>query len=316
MVLLGCLLSACRNGNPSSTQASASAVEATNAEDAQDSPPLVLPDTATHTVADSVTGRIYPLWVALPASYGDEPGKRYPVLYATDAPYSFALVRSIRNLVGQRGRNIEDFILVGLPPQEGLSHRDSRLRDYTISNPLGKPGRNAEIYSGSAYGEADRYRDYLQRDVFALVEKTYRTDPARRLFAGHSVGGLFGAHVLLTKPEMFSAYILSSPSLWFDQREIWNIERAYAEAHNDLPARVTLYIGMYETRGDDARYYKNADMVGDNRAFQQLLQSRGYPGLEVHGEVVADEDHFTVYPSAITRALIRLLPGKGPYSSG
>lgn len=43
---------------------------------------------------------------------------------------------------------------------------------------------------------------------------------------------------------------------------------------------------------------------------------RVYPSLKIDSEVVAEEDHFTVYPSAITRALIRPLPGHGAYSSG
>lgn len=101
-------------------------------------PGVVLPDTEALRVHDPV-GRDYPIWVALPADYAAHREKRYPVLYVADALYSFPLVRSVRNLVGQQGINIENFILVGLPPQEGLTSKQSRSRDYTPSNPVRKP---------------------------------------------------------------------------------------------------------------------------------------------------------------------------------
>jgi BarA-like signal transduction histidine kinase len=112
---------------PPATQSEAKESAATAA------PGVVLPDTEALRVHDPV-GRDYPIWVALPADYAAHPEKHYPVLYVTDALYSFPLVRSVRNMVGQKGVNIEDFILVGLPPQEGLTSKQSRSRDYTPSD--------------------------------------------------------------------------------------------------------------------------------------------------------------------------------------
>jgi len=116
-------------------------------------PGVVLPDTAALRVLDPV-GRDYPVWVALPADYAAHPEKHYPVLYVTDALYSFPLVRSVRNLVGQKGVNIEDFILVGLPPQEGLTSKQSRSRDYTPSDPARTDPRDYSddvSYGGAAH---------------------------------------------------------------------------------------------------------------------------------------------------------------------
>ena len=35
-----------------------------------------------------------------------------------------------------------------------------------------------------------------------MIDARYRTDPARRAYAGHSYGGLFGAYVLTTRRDM------------------------------------------------------------------------------------------------------------------
>lgn len=271
--------------------------------------PVALPDTIAHeAVSDS--GRRYPVWVALPADYAGS-DRRYPVVFVTDGGYSFPLVRSIRNLVVTNDDSLEDFILVGLPPEVGQTSKASRSRDYTPSNPLLDP-RLRDDYSAALYGEAAAYRDFIADRVFPLIAREYRADMSRTVFAGHSFGGLFGSYVLLTRPSMFKHYILSSPSLWFHDRRIEAIERNYAAQHADLPANVRLYIGMYEQLGDSARYNRTKDMVGDTRAFERMLEARGYPGLRIDHEVLTDEDHLTAFPVAISRGLRWALPGAEP----
>lgn len=274
---------------------------------------VVLPDTEAFTVHDPA-GRDYPVWVALPASYASAPQRRYPVLYVTDALYSFPLVRSIRNLVGQGGRNVEDFILVGLPPQQGLSSRQSRSRDYTPTSPV----RSADDdYSDDvSYGGAAHYRDFVAERVLPRIDAQYRTDPSRRAFAGHSYGGLFGSYVLLTRPQMFQSYILSSPSLWFDHKVIERIEQDYADGHRSLNARVLLTIGSLETTHPAPPFPQRNDMLLHNQQFAERLRSRGYQGLQVDTGVQEGEDHLTAYPSSITRALLQVFPGSGPYDGG
>ncbi|MEG0184417.1 MAG: alpha/beta hydrolase-fold protein, partial [Stenotrophomonas sp.] len=217
---------------------------------------VMLPDTESLQVHDPI-GRDYALWVALPASYAAQPQKHYPVVYVTDALYSFPLVRSVRNLVGQQGVNIEDFILVGLPPQDGLTSKQSRSRDYTPSNPQRTAGTD---YSDDVtYGGAAHYRDFLATTVLPAIDARYRTDPARRIFAGHSYGALFGAYVLTTQPDMFSTYVLSSPSLWFDQLLLPRMQDAAAIPLQ--PTRVLLSVGSYETDKPGPRYSTGNDML-------------------------------------------------------
>jgi len=273
-------------------------------------PGVVLPDTESLRVHDPI-GRDYALWVALPAGYAAHPQKRYPVVYVTDALYSFPLVRSVRNLVGQQGVNIEDFILVGLPPQEGLTSKQSRSRDYTPSDPVRTP---AGYYSDDVtYGGAAHYRDFLSDHALPLIDARYRTDPARRVFAGHSYGALLGAYVLTTQPDMFGTYILSSPSLWFDQGLLPRMQDAAVMPSQ--PIRVLLSVGGYETVKPGPRYSTGNDMLRQAADFAGQLRCSGRK-LQVENIVIDGEDHLTVYPRVITRALLEVLPGEGPYTGG
>ncbi len=42
----------------------------------------------------------------------------------------------------------------------------------------------------------------------------------------------------------------------------------------------------------------------DMKRFERQLKSHRYPGLSVQSEVIADEDHLTVAPAALTRGLL------------
>ncbi len=279
--------------------------------------PLTLENSSVHLLTAQGSGRVYPVWVDLPRSYA-EPGsaqRRYPVVLAPDAPWSFPYLRTVRNLVGRRGQNIEDFILVGLAPEQGMSHVDARARDYTPTDPRSRPATSHE-YGSPRYGEAAAHQRFLADQVLPAIAQNYRADAKRQVFIGHSYGSLLGLQVLLSQPDLFSHYILGSPSLWFDQRSAFELERAAAERRKDLPARVMMYAGGFETPGKTPRHYKDGDLIGDMKRFERQLAGRRYPSLSIASRVVADEDHYTVFPSLAARGLTWALPGSGPYLSG
>lgn len=144
--------------------------------------PVRLSATQVVPLPSAKTGRKYDLWVAYPAGYDAK--KKYPVVFVLDAGYAFPLVRSIRNLLGQQGRNIEDFILVGLPPETGLSSKESRSRDYTFSDPLLNPNNDPSDYSAPKYGEAELFREYLETQVLPYALKELNADPQKLIFVG------------------------------------------------------------------------------------------------------------------------------------
>lgn len=264
--------------------------------------PYVLKGTQVWTVPDPVSGRDYEVFVSLPASYESSPDRRYPVVYVTDADYAFPIIRQIARRMNLNGPVIEEFILVGLSYARDDTPTASRNRDYT---PTPNGPRRA---SSTVHGGGPAYQTYLKTQALPFIEQRFRADPARRVLLGHSYGGLLGAQILFTEPELFSGYVLGSPSFWFDRRHIMTMEAAYARTHRDLKADVFMYIGGWEIPGPDRRNTSDADMVGDVRRMEETLQSRHYPGLMVRSVVLTDEDHLTVAPVGFTRALMAVLP--------
>ncbi len=276
-------------------------------------PRVELPNTYVHELPTIDTQHKHQVWVHVPSTYAQS-DKPMPVVFVTDAGYSFPLIRSIRNRIGKRGQNLEEFILVGLPHEPGIPANDSRSRDYTPTNPLLDANRKPGNYVASIYGQAGAYRDYIEKQVFPMIAKHYRADLKRTVYMGQSYGGLFGAYVLLTKPDLFQTYLLGSASFWFDRQSILPIEAAYAKSHKDLKARVKMYTGSFEAIKPGPRYTTEFDLTADMLAFETLLKSRNYPNLSIQSEVLIDEDHLTMGTSFITRGLLWALPGRGPYN--
>jgi predicted alpha/beta superfamily hydrolase len=180
----------------------------------------------------------------------------------------------------------------------------SRRRDYTPSE------RGAsDAPAGAVHGQSLRYRDYIHDTVTPFIEGKYRTRPDKRIYVGHSYGGLLGAQILMTRPEMFSGYVLGSPSFWFDKKHLLKEAPKLLDKAGPIEAAVYMYVGEYEAlRPGDKRYMQEVDMVADNASFAALLTARKYPGLRITSEVLKDEDHLSVAPRGFTQGLLTLLP--------
>ena len=232
--------------------------------------PYVLEGTEVHSIPSKILKRDYEIIVNLPDSYA-KGTKSFPVLFITDANYAFPVIRSINRRVSDNGERLQEFILVALSYSKGDSPVKNRNRDYTPTDIDAQKARDAD-QDGEAYGEAEGYRRCLKEVVFPYVAKNFRADMTRKVFMGHSYGSLFGTHMLLTEPEMFSHVILSSPSLWIDKYVMLDAEREYARTHKDLRAAVLLMTGSYETLkpgSTSKRFNTRADMVLDMKSFEK-----------------------------------------------
>ena len=247
--------------------------------------------TNSHTLAieSQLLGRDYELYIKLPRNYFDEnsQSKRYPVLYLNDGPHTFKVASGVTHFP-----SMDKAILVGVSFAKGENGQFSRVRDLTPE--IDKSWVNYKT------GGAPAYLDFIQNEIFPLIDGQYRTDVNKRMLAGHSLGGSFAAWVLVTKPALFSAYVLSSPSLWFKQDLIFSLEEKYADKHAKLNAKVFMATGALETLKNGMRN----DMVNGHKRFMKRLESRKYQGLKIKGEVVEGTDHYSTFPISLTKGLM------------
>jgi predicted alpha/beta superfamily hydrolase len=271
----------------------------------------------------SSVGDTFRIFVARPAFAG--PG-RYPLILTTDGNIAFTLVTSIQRTLAL-GEIPPAFVVgVGYPTEGGFPQAvQKRNRDYTPTN----GGEYARTILGSnAEPGAAKFLALLTNELFPALRERHAIDTNEPTFVGTSLGGLFGAWTLLTAPATFSRYVLGSPSLFWNNEEVWLWEAECARVHSDLRARVFLGAGELETASvtrqgawaiaengpahlrdraratiaccDQQGWPRTAEMVPE---LANKLSSRGYPSLRVRGQNLPDETHLSAAPALISRGL-------------
>ncbi len=228
-------------------------------------------------------GTAFDLFVALPTGYVADGSVEYPVFYLIDASQTFAALVQMYRLM-EFGGDLPPMILVGVD-RAGVSWDEwfvARMFDLTptvdpdfesqFSEALG-----AEVRSGGA----DAYLGILENEIIPWVEARYPQAPARGL-GGFSLGGLFAVHALLSSPTTFTHYLVASPSLFWDDRVLFDSEVAYAEKSGDLQARVFLSAGSQEPT-----------LLRDVLRMAETLEARGYAGLQIESQTLPDETHMS-----------------------
>ncbi|MEL6322960.1 MAG: alpha/beta hydrolase-fold protein [Pseudomonadota bacterium] len=252
------------------------------------------------TLQSTSLDRSYDLYIKLPPGYGAKENQTrvYPIIIFNDGGYCWltavGATRAPFNLGGY-----EHAILIGMSYAKGNDGVSSRVRDYT-------PTRNPEWRRFETGGAPD-YLDFLKAEVVPFIEAEYRADPKRRMLVGHSLGGLFAAYALLREPGLFSDYVLSSPSFWFHDGVIFDLEQQAAAQKTEIAGRVFLSIGSTETPAINGGQH---DMVKQAADFADILRARGHKHLEVRDVVYNDATHLTAYPIALVDALRWMLPGE------
>ena len=242
-----------------------------------------------YTINSKVLGRKYDLFIKTPHDYFNvnSKSKKYPVLYLNDAPHTFKVATGVTHIT-----NMDKALVVGISFAHGEDGQSSRVRDLTPEVD--------ESWKNYKTGGAPDYQKFIEEEVFVFVEKNYRTNINQRILSGHSLGGSFGAWVLLTKPELFSHYILTSPSFWFKRDLIFDLEEHYFKNHKSLEAVVFIATGALETLENGMRN----DMVDGHIKFLKRLRSRNYQGIIIHDEIVDGTDHYSTFPVGLAKGLM------------
>ncbi|MFD2183336.1 alpha/beta hydrolase [Rhodoplanes azumiensis] len=280
-------------------------------------PPAALPHTRVETMRsrDGLEHRVY---VARPHGKPPSPAG-YPLILITDANAAFATVAEAVSLRSRRTEvtGVVPAAVVGLgyPIDEPLD-LVRRTFDYTPAprGPLTMPPRP----DGSGWppvGGADRFLDFIEADVLPAIGRDVPLDPTRRTLFGHSFGGLFTLYALFTRPGLFRTCVAASPSIWFADRVILAHERDFVAAlRPDADLRLLITMGGCEQEpttvecdavdADTRIAWKQRNRMVDNaREMAARLAPLAGRGLTVDYVEFPDEDHVSVVPAAISRAV-------------
>lgn len=251
-------------------------------------------------------------------------GAKVPVLYVLDADVGFALAAEIARLRGLMGMQ-PTAMVVGIG--YGVDFLEfAKLRTADLTPPLSEAGRaamgNMASFIGEQDGGADAFLTFLTDTLAPEISRRYPEASADdRILSGHSLGGLFTAYALLTRPEAFRTFLINSPSLWWDGFAINGHFPAFAGKVAALEAKPRVLIGVGGQEQDVPTKVPPAmqmsleevqatvaasRMVDSVPEFAAALAAAGL--TDVEHVIYTGEDHGSVIPAAMMRGLRFAVP--------
>jgi predicted alpha/beta superfamily hydrolase len=262
-------------------------------------PQVTISQTEVRLLSSALVGQDYSLLIAKPEDY-DESQNAYPVLYVLDANWHFGLYTQIVRTM-QIFQEVPELLIVGIayPTEIEGDLWALRTRDYTPTEDKVFVESFTESYKlpmtrlPQASGGAEKFLSFIQQELMPFVKSNYRIISKAQMLVGWSFGGLFALYSLFQQPNIFSRYLVLSPSIWWDDDIILGYEESFAGNNTQLSAKLFLSIG--DSEGDT--------MVSSLHELTGILQKREYRGLELTKVVLAGETHLSVVGSAFTKGI-------------
>lgn len=244
------------------------------------------------------------------------PDTKLPVLYVVDGDFLFGMAAEIARALSSVAA-FPPFMVVGIGYD--ATYLDFlKLRTADLSPPISAEAAAAMGSVGAMIGSdrnggADAFLAFLADTLKPEIAARYpQTDGDEHILFGHSLGGLFAAHALLTRPDAFSNFIVSSPSLWWDGFSILQKLPAFKERLAALPKQPRVFVdvgakeqdpptsvppGLGVTLEEAQAQIRAARMVEAAKEFADALREAGVADLR--HIAFAEEDHTSVAPSAM-----------------
>jgi predicted alpha/beta superfamily hydrolase len=224
------------------------------------------------TIKSEVMGEERVILVNTPAGYAN--GKqRYPVLYMTDGAAHLGHTVATIEFLARAGR-MPELIIVAI-------NNTDRTRDLTPTNAAMKREDGSPLKLPTS-GGADKFLKFIETELIPSIESSYRVEPYR-VFAGHSFGGLFALHAMLTRPELFNAFIAVSPTMHWDNHLLSRKAETFFKERRELNR--TLYLTLGDEGGEAQAGFER---------FKAIVAKNTPKGFSWGSKLMEDEDHGSV----------------------
>ncbi|MEQ8423516.1 MAG: alpha/beta hydrolase-fold protein [Cyclobacteriaceae bacterium] len=237
-------------------------------------------DFSSLVIHSAILGDSLDIIVKTPLGY-DQSQLNYPLLLALDADGSFGMATDIPTLLLFEG-GAKRVVVAGISYRSFDKWLARRERDLTPTRDPQKPES----------GGASLFLESIHREIIPAIESKFRVGQSDRILYGHSYGGLFGLFVLFKSSDLFSTYILTSPSVDWHSESTLAIEDTFSKENKELASTVFISVGGKE---DDIKR-PLSNLVNQ-------IKSRNYKSLNLHFEEIPGETHMGSMASAYTKAL-------------
>ncbi|MEO7564186.1 MAG: alpha/beta hydrolase-fold protein, partial [Sphingomicrobium sp.] len=214
-------------------------------------------------------------------------------------------------------------IVVGIGYPDGSPWR-RRTADLTPSMPTGANLADVENEEGGpvkpgSYGDAEGFHRFMTEELRPILIQHFHASPTNQSLMGYSLGGLFALNVLFRHPDSYRSYVIGSPSIWWNDREVLKHEAAFSALvrSGKVAPRILITSDEWE-QSEEAPYLpasgpervkalaemREAAMVDNAHALATRLKSlKGSSSYEVAYALFPEETHLTGVAAATSRGV-------------
>lgn len=230
--------------------------------------------------------------IYLPDDFNQHDSVQYPVIYLLDGSADEDFIH-VAGLV-----QFNTFPWINLLPKSilvGIANTD-RVGDF--SYPTSIPADQKKFQGGGHSGE---FMSFIESELQPFIRNKYKGTGENTLI-GQSLGGLLATEILFKKPHLFDNYIIISPSLWWDNGSLLQLNPEILK--EEYTGNKKIYIGVGKeglTPGEFPRVMEvDANLLADK------IRAAKKENLRVYFDYLPGEDHATIAHQAVFNAM-RLL---------
>jgi uncharacterized protein len=223
--------------------------------------------------------------ILLPIGYHPDSAATYPVIYLLDgsADEDYTHVGSLVQFLNMYSI-VPDAIVVGIANID-------RKRDFTFPTTVAEDKKTFPTTGGSA-----KFIAFIENELQPYIQLNYKTNNSKTII-GQSLGGLLATEILCDKPDLFTQYIIVSPSLWWDRESLLKKLTKKLETTPLANKKIYLCVGN-----------EHPTMIADAKILNGILEEQGKKSSALFFQFFEKEDHATILHRAVYDALERFYP--------
>ncbi|KAF2081999.1 alpha/beta hydrolase [Flavobacterium sharifuzzamanii] len=226
--------------------------------------------------------------IYLPEGYNPADTTKYPVIYLLDGSADEDFIH-ISGLV-----QFNSFEWINQVPKSivvGIATVD-RKRDFTFPTTLEKDKTRFPTT-----GHSDQFIAFIEKELQPFIEKKYMTNDSKTII-GQSLGGLLGTEILLKKPNLFNKYVIVSPSIWWNNGSILDLDSIMLKENFNQPTEIYIAVGK---EGLTPTEIPRVMEVDANLLVEKLKESKS-KNVKVYFDYFPEENHGSILHTAVSNS--------------
>ena len=237
----------------------------------------------TVTLNSQILSQERVLNIYLPEGYQENDSISYPVIYLLDG----SITEDFIHVTGL----VQFFNLQLQMPKTivvGIANVD-RKHDFTFPTTIPDLKKDFPTTGGS-----EKFIAFIEKEVQPFINSNYKVSD-KKYILGQSLGGLLATEILFKKPELFTHYIITSPSLWWDDQSLLHKANTYL---SKIQKPVYVFLAVGEEHKIMIRDAKN--LASELKKYPKTIQS------DFH--FFPKENHATILHNSLYHAFLLEFP--------